>query len=88
MQIIVGKSMKRCKDAKYCRGGGAEMAIDIFTVFLKALDASFGVHHRKTLLFMNNYAAHLQGMSLVRTVSTVYYTQTAQAFYTFRILSL
>jgi len=23
------------------------MATDIFTVFLKALDASFGVHHRK-----------------------------------------
>ena len=35
-----------------------------------------------------SYATHLQGMSLVRAVSTVYYPQTAQAFYTFWILSL
>jgi hypothetical protein len=43
-------------------------------VFLKVLDAFFGVHHRKTLLFVNNYAAHLQGMSFmwnkIRVLST------------------
>jgi hypothetical protein len=43
----------------------AQMAIDIFTVFLRGLAASIGVHHRNTLLFVNNYAVHLQGMSFI-----------------------
>ena len=50
------------------RGGGdrekAEMARHFHSV-LRALDASIGVNHRETLLFVNNYSAHLQGMSFI-----------------------
>ena len=42
----------------------------------------------ETFVLADSYATHLQGMSLVRTVNTVYYPQTAQAFYTLLILSL
>jgi hypothetical protein len=52
-----------------------------FNGVLRSLDASVVVQGRNICSFQT-------GMSLVRTVSTVYYPQNAQAFYTPWILSL
>jgi hypothetical protein len=46
----------------------------IFIEFLKALDVSMCVQCRTVLLFLDNYAPHLQDTSFVWSVKVVYYS--------------
>jgi len=65
MQITAGKSMKHSCKGQRERERESRDGHRHFHSVLRALDASIVVNHRKTLLFVNNYSAHLQGMSFL-----------------------
>jgi hypothetical protein len=75
--IVIGKSPKqRCfKNVKklpatYHANNKAWMTTDIFSSFLRPLDASMGAQNRNILLFVDNCAAHPKDTSFLRNVKS------------------
>jgi hypothetical protein len=78
--IVVGKSLKphcfkniKKLPVKYHADKKTWKTTDIFTTFLRPLDASMGAEGRRILLFVDNCAAHLQDMTFLRNVKVVQY---------------
>jgi hypothetical protein len=76
VSIVIGKSPKpRCfknikkLPSKYDANNKAWMTTDIFSSFLRSLDASMGAQNRNILLFVDNCAAHPKYTSFLRNVS-------------------
>jgi hypothetical protein len=78
--IVIGKSPKpRCfknvkkLPAKYHANIKGCMTIDIFSSFLRSLDASIGEQNRNILLFVDNCAAQPKDTSFLRNVKVIRY---------------
>jgi hypothetical protein len=80
--IVIGKSPKpRCfkntkkLPSKYHANNKVRMTTDIFSSFLRSLDASMGAQNRNILLFVDNCAAHPKYTSFLRNVKVTWYPE-------------
>jgi hypothetical protein len=66
---------QECKKlpATYHENNKAWMTTDIFSSFLRSLDASMGAQNRNILLFVDNCAAHPKDTSFLRNVKVIRY---------------
>jgi hypothetical protein len=62
--------------SKYHVNNKAWMTTDIFSSFLRSLDASMGAQNRNILLFVDNCAAHPKHTSFLRNVKVIRYPET------------
>jgi hypothetical protein len=78
--IVIGKSPKpwcfkniKKLPSKHHVNNKAWMNTDIFSSFLRSLDASTGAQNRNILLFVDNSAAHQKYTSFLRNVKVIRY---------------
>jgi hypothetical protein len=80
--IVIGKSPKpQCfknikkLPAKYYMNNKVWMSTDIFSSFLRSLEASMGAQNGNILLFVDNCAAHSKYTSFLRNVKVTRYPE-------------
>jgi hypothetical protein len=72
LKLLCFKNIKKLP-SKYHMNNKAWMTTDIFSSFLRSLDASMGVQKRNILLFVDNCAAHPKYISFLRNVKVIRY---------------